>query len=418
MKDGAIGVGVCGIGGFAGTVAKYLLQHGPTAQPPLRLLAACDPNWSKLPEQVAKLREAEVEVYEDFDKLLARPDIKGVWLPLPINLHRPFTEKALAAGKFVMCEKPVAGCIDDADAMVAARDRAKLPVLIGYQDVYDPTTAQVKLMMLDGVIGKLKRTSLQACWPRGEWYFSRNAWAGRIRHSDAWVLDSPANNALSHYINITLLMMGSTLHQAAAPVSVEAELYRAAPIENYDTICARIHTDVDVPFMVLLTHACAEETGPLFRFYGEKGLIERDNQRYRIITDQGEQIIERDHANMPKYLVHAWARNLAGTAGPQDTVATLEIARQQTLAVCGFSEATPVHEVGEDQISVTPDRFETLTRAIPGIHEAFVQCEAEDIMLHETGRFSFTRPAGYFDLRGYHHFSGGRTPATFAAAGK
>ena len=55
----------------------------------------------------------------DFEHLLAC-DIQAVWLPLPIDLHCPYTKLALAAGTAVLCEKPAAGCVDDVDDMIAA----------------------------------------------------------------------------------------------------------------------------------------------------------------------------------------------------------------------------------------------------------------------------------------------------------
>ena len=67
-----------------------------------------------------ELKALGVQTARTFEQLLEL-DIDAVWLPLPIDLHRPFTETALAAGKAVMCEKPAAGSVDDVDAMIAAR---------------------------------------------------------------------------------------------------------------------------------------------------------------------------------------------------------------------------------------------------------------------------------------------------------
>ena len=123
------------------------------------------------------------------------------------------TEQALAAGKFVLCEKPVAGAIDDLLAMQAAEKRAGRPsVLIGYQDMYDPAAWQAKKLLLDGLIGKLHRASLVGCWPRSDKYFNRSAWPGKIRIGNTWVLDSPANNALAHYVNLSLFFQIGRAH--------------------------------------------------------------------------------------------------------------------------------------------------------------------------------------------------------------
>ena len=88
-------------------------------------------------------------VFARWEDLLAHP-AEAVWLPLPIPLHRPYTEQALAAGKAVLCEKPAAGCVQDLDAMQDAQSRAGLPVAIGFQDIYEPTTLALKRALLDG----------------------------------------------------------------------------------------------------------------------------------------------------------------------------------------------------------------------------------------------------------------------------
>src|SRR5206468_10275492 len=103
----------------------------------------CDPALERFGARVRELNQRGVKTVRSFDQLVAL-DIEAIWLPLPIDLHRPYTEAALAAGKAVMCEKPAAGSVDDVDAMIAARDRAGLGVLIGFQDIYQPAVATLK----------------------------------------------------------------------------------------------------------------------------------------------------------------------------------------------------------------------------------------------------------------------------------
>src|SRR5829696_1805709 len=92
---------------------------------------------------LSRTSSASPSASRSYAELLDLP-IDAVWLPLPIHLHRPYTERALAAGKAVLCEKPAAGCVDDVDAMIAARDASGRGVLIGFQDVYQPCVIQLK----------------------------------------------------------------------------------------------------------------------------------------------------------------------------------------------------------------------------------------------------------------------------------
>src|SRR5882757_836135 len=56
-------------------------------------------------EEFAKKHQIP-RVVDDYDALIADPDINAIYNPLPNGLHAEWTEKALAAGKHVLCEKP------------------------------------------------------------------------------------------------------------------------------------------------------------------------------------------------------------------------------------------------------------------------------------------------------------------------
>lgn len=396
--------GLVGLGGYAAQIAALLEGQSAGAAAPVRLAAVCEPDQVTHAARIAELRAKGVEVFNRYEDLLALPHIEAVWLPLPIDLHRPFTEQALAAGQAVLCEKPAAGCVDDLDAMIAARDRAGLPVAIGFQDVYDPTTLPLKRRLLEGVIGKIQHATVRVCWPRTDRYYARNAWAGRFERRGVWIMDSPANNAMAHYINIPLFLMGPTPETSAQPLAVEAELYRANPIENFDTLSMRVTLDGGVTLLVLLTHACEQVVSPEVVIHGQRGCLRRNNQTITLETPGGHEIIQRIEDSRPTML-RRFAKAVRGQSDLEVALATLEVARAQLAAVNGASEASPIHSLASDltrQIA-TPDGKLT---AIPGIEAAFETCVRQNRMLHESGLVNWSRPAGRRDLRGYRHFAG------------
>jgi predicted dehydrogenase len=115
---------------------------------------------------------------------------------------------------------------------------------------------------LHGELGSPREATVLACWPRNSSYYARTNWAGMMKRGGTWILDSPANNALAHQIHLTLFLLGPTQHAAATPISVEAELYRVNPIENYDTCSLRVTLDNGARVLVLFTHACATSINP------------------------------------------------------------------------------------------------------------------------------------------------------------
>src|SRR5688572_22023934 len=92
--------GLTGLGGHAAYVCDQLLAESRSGRPSAELVAVADPALDRFPCRIAELRAQGVKVFGHFHDLLAQP-IDAVWLPLPIDLHLPFTEQALAAGKSV-----------------------------------------------------------------------------------------------------------------------------------------------------------------------------------------------------------------------------------------------------------------------------------------------------------------------------
>jgi len=403
------------VGGFAKTIASIVSQHGPQIDPALELTAVCDPALDAHEDQVRQLKGDGVTAYDTYEQLLDHDGIEAVWLPLPIDLHRGFTERALAAGKAVMVEKPVAGSLQDVDAMIAARDEAGLPVAVGFHDIYARTTAALKRQLLDGEFGEVRRATVYACWPRGDVYFNRSTWAGKRQRNGVWVMDSPANNALAHYIALSLFLLGPEPDRSADAVEVAAELYRAGPIETFDTCSLKITLANGVELIVLFTHACTETLHPNIVIEGADG--KTVGWTFDAVGDRlprgCQQVVS--HPRTRKDMVQRFAQLVRGIDNDQLAVASLEVGRAHTLVVNAASEATPVIDVPERAIEIVTGRGGTVSR-VPGIEAAFSRCAAEGKSLHESGAYGFTQPAGVLDTRGYTRFAGPAAAADRVAA--
>jgi len=108
--------------------------------------------------------------YGSYDALLADPDVEIVYLPLPNSLHRPWVERAAAAGKHVLCEKPLAPTAVDGQAMIAACEGAGVRLLEAYVTPHHPRTAALEALVRSGRLGA----------PR----FARAAFTGLLRRAD------------------------------------------------------------------------------------------------------------------------------------------------------------------------------------------------------------------------------------------
>jgi predicted dehydrogenase len=105
------------------------------------------------------------KVHDSYDDLLADPDIDAVYNPLPNGLHGPWTERALAAGKHVLCEKPFTSNADEAEQVaVRAAAHPNLVVMEAFHYRYHPFTERLR-RLADGELGTLRRVEAWFCAP-------------------------------------------------------------------------------------------------------------------------------------------------------------------------------------------------------------------------------------------------------------
>ena len=93
-------------------------------------------------------------VVEDYRALLDDPSIDLIDVCLPHYLHAPTAIEALEAGKAVICEKPIAMTVEEADAMIAAAEAASRPLYVALNQRFMPHHIRAKELLDEGAIGK------------------------------------------------------------------------------------------------------------------------------------------------------------------------------------------------------------------------------------------------------------------------
>jgi predicted dehydrogenase len=94
--------------------------------------------------------------YASYEAMLADPQIDAVYIPLPNHLHVEWTLNAIAAGKHVLCEKPMALVPSDVDRVATAAAAGGVVVAEAFMYRHHPLTLQVAAMVRDGRIGRLR----------------------------------------------------------------------------------------------------------------------------------------------------------------------------------------------------------------------------------------------------------------------
>ena len=96
--------------------------------------------------------------------------IDAVYVATPNHLHRPLVEAAARAGKHVLCEKPMALSVEDAEAMVEACARAGVVYATAFDQRFHARHRKLRELIEDGVLGTVCSARIQyACWLPPDW---------------------------------------------------------------------------------------------------------------------------------------------------------------------------------------------------------------------------------------------------------
>lgn len=148
MSIAKLGIGVLGVGEMGRRHAENIRRLVPEA----RLVAVADVDATRA-QRVA----AELEIVASFgslDAMLAHKDVDCVLIATPDKFHAPAIRTAAAAGKHILCEKPLATNLADAHAALTAVDSNGVSLQIGFMRRYDPAYAAAMKRVEAGEIGE------------------------------------------------------------------------------------------------------------------------------------------------------------------------------------------------------------------------------------------------------------------------
>jgi predicted dehydrogenase len=164
--------------------------------------------------------------YGSYQALLDDPEIEAVYIPLPNNLHAEWTLRAAAAGKHVLCEKPLAMNSDEAAKMVAACADAGVMLMEAFMYRHHPSWVRARELVAEGRIGELR--AIQGI------FAYNNADPANIRNIAE--LGGGALMDIGCYpINVARMMFGDE------PVAVQAAIHRD-PVFQTDVLTSALLT--------------------------------------------------------------------------------------------------------------------------------------------------------------------------------
>jgi predicted dehydrogenase len=273
-------------------------------------------------------------------------------------------------------------------------------VAVGYQWSFAEAILDLKADIQAGKLGQPIRLKSYVFWPRGTVYYGRNRWAGRLKTDDGqWVLDSPVNNATAHYLHNMFFVLGDQPATTAMPVSVQAELYRANPIQNYDSAALRCMTDSGVEILFYAAHPISDNIGPVFEYEFEEAVVRYADRGARIIAtyrdgrrhDYGDPFAD-DQRKL--WLTAEAIRN------KDEVVCQPQTAVAHVLAMNGVQESKP------DIVDYPADLLRTSGEItwVEGLLGDLKICYERNLLPAEAGDITWASAGKIIDLRNYDTF--------------
>ena len=153
--DGKVGFAIVGLGKLSLTQLIPALKTTKTAR--LAAVVSGHPDKARRVAAENGLPADAVYGYDDYDRIAKDPRIDVVYIVLPNSMHAEHTIKAFKAGKHVLCEKPMATTIADAEAMIAAAKAAKRHLMIAYRCHYEAQNLDVMRRLRAQSMGKVRQ---------------------------------------------------------------------------------------------------------------------------------------------------------------------------------------------------------------------------------------------------------------------
>jgi predicted dehydrogenase len=149
-------IGYCIVG--LGRISMGHFMPGCLASKKSRVVALVSGHRDKAEKEAAKYKvpESSLYSYDDFDKIAANKDIDAVYIALPNSMHAEYSIRAAKAGKHVLCEKPMATSVADAQAMVNACRAAKTKLMIAYRCQYEAVNLEAIQIIKQGRLGTVQ----------------------------------------------------------------------------------------------------------------------------------------------------------------------------------------------------------------------------------------------------------------------
>ena len=186
MKKRKINTAIAGLGRSGWAIHCRLFE--PLLDTQYRITAVFDKDSRRCSEAEDRFG---CRSYKSYPAMLRDKDVEIVVVATPSHFHTTHTIRALEAEKHVVCEKPMATCLKDADSMIASAKKNKRKLFIFQNNRYDPIFLKVKQIIDSGVLGRIVqiRIAYHSFSRRWDWQTLKKNGGGNLNNTGPHPID-------------------------------------------------------------------------------------------------------------------------------------------------------------------------------------------------------------------------------------
>ncbi|PKE31780.1 gfo/Idh/MocA family oxidoreductase [Rahnella sp. AA] len=255
------------------------IEQGPACT--LRAIAESD-----VEKGSALAQQYGCDFYADYHEMLRDPQIDVVHICLPHHLHQEAILAALAAGKHVFTEKPVA--LNSGEVKVIKQAVAQSAGLLGvcYQNRLNPSSQKIKALLESGQFGKMLSIKAVLTWSRSGAYYTESPWRGRFETEGGSLL---INQAI-HTLDLMHWFGGGVL----AVKGVVDSSFLSDITENEDTAMASFKLGNGARGLFYATNCHSTDSPLLLEIHCEKGLLQLHHNALWLIEGERKTLLVSD----------------------------------------------------------------------------------------------------------------------------
>lgn len=266
MKVGVIG---------CGSIAQH--RHLPEYQnhPETEIAAVCDINHQRAD---ATAKEYGTKAYYSYEELLSDPEIEAVSVCTPNSLHASITIAALNSGKHVLCEKPMATSIEEADQMIAASEKNGKKLMIGHNQRFVPSHQKAKELIASGELGKIYSFRTAFGHPGPETWSAEGADTWFFKKEQAFI--GAMGDLGVHKTDLIRFILGEEIQEVASFVETSS---KKATVDDTAVCILKTESGVIGTLAASWSYVSKEDNSTII--YGEKGILRlEDDPEFSLIA--------------------------------------------------------------------------------------------------------------------------------------